>query len=417
MLRSQTLNLRQSEIRSRLAEIQSSEELDDEQRGQMDELTTEYRRNESELRAALISEEAQRQADAPEDSQARERRNLLDHFEIRQAIGVLTERTARLSGPTAELVEEMRGADGAKYEGIPLPFEALLESRADTVSSATPTPEMTAPVIDRIFSDSVAQRMGVRSVNIPFGDRVFPIASQGAVFNWVASEGADLAAAVAYETGDTTLSPDHTGGTRIDVTRVAMKQSGPNLEAAIRRDMRASIQQGLDQAVFLGSGASGQPTGIIINGSTPTTAVDATADYAAFRAAAVQFMVDNIVGGFDGIRILTRPEILNIMDDAVLTGTAETEWDRFLRRFSNPVLSSNAVAAPAGSPSAVSALLTTTYAGVPPAWLGLWGGVDLITDPYSGAPSGTLRLTALLTVDVALSRPIQTRLLTGLELA
>jgi hypothetical protein len=80
-------------------------------------------------------------------------------------------------------------------------------------------------------------------------------------------------------------------------------------------------------------------------------------------------------------------------------------------------LSSNAVAAPAGSPLAVNALMTTTYAGVPPAWIGLYGGIDMISDPYTKAPSGTLSLTALVTVDVALSRPIQTRLLTGLELA
>lgn len=382
MLRSQTLELRQSEIRSRLAELQSGEEITDEQHGQMDELTTEFRRNETELRAALIGEDADRQAHAPDDSQARERRSLIDSFEIRQAIGVLTERTAMLSGPTAELVQEMRSADKANYQGIPIPYEALLEQRTDTVSSGTPTPEMTAPIVDRIFADSVAQRMGIRQINVPFGDRVFPVAIAGAAFNWVASEGADLAAAVAYATGDVTLSPDHTGGTRIDVTRVAMKQSGPNLEAAIRRDMRASIQQGLDQATFLGSGAAGQPTGILVDGAVPATAIAATADYAAFRTAAVQFMTDNIVGGFDAIRILTRPEILNIMDDAVLTGTSETEWDRFLRRFSNPVLTSSAVAAPAGTPLAVEALMSTTYAGVPPVWTALYGGIDMISDQF-----------------------------------
>ena len=416
MLRSQTLQLRQSEIRSGLADLQAGEDIDDEQRDQMDELTTEYRRNETELRAALISEEHERQTSAPEDSQARERRSLIEHFEVRQAIGVLTERTARLSGPTAELVEEMRGAEEANYQGIPIPFEALLETRANTVSSGTPTPEVTAPIIDRIFADSVAQRMGVRQINIPFGDRVYPIASQGAVFNWADGEGTDLAEAVAYQTGDVTLSPDHQGGTRIDITRTAMKQSGPNLEAAIRRDMRASIQQGLDAATFLGTGANGEPTGIFADATTPTTAVDAAASYSAFRDEGVTFMVDNLAGSFDGIRILTRPEILTGMDDALLAGTDRTEWDRFLRRFNSPVLSSNAVAAPAGSPLAIDALMTVTYAGVPPAWSALYGGIDMITDVFSKAPSGTMSLVALLTFDLAISRPVQLKKLTGLQI-
>lgn len=417
MLRSQTLQLRQSEIRSRLAEIQAKDELDDELRGKMDELTTEYRKNETELRAALISEEARRQADAPEDSQARERRNLESQFEVRQAISVLTERTAMLSGPTAELVQDMRSQEGAKYQGIPVPYSALLDTRADTVSSGTPDPVMTAPIIDRVFADSVASRMGVQQINIAFGDKEYPIASQGAVFNWVASEGADLAAAVAYQTGDVTLSPAQTGGCRVDVTREAMKQSGPNLEAAIRRDMRASIQQGLDRAVYLGSGSSGEPSGLFVDGAVPVTAVGAAATYSVFRDEAIAFMDANLIGSFDSIRILTRPAIMTGMDETLLTGTSETEWDRFLRRFNNPIVSSNAVAAPAGSPLAVNALMSVSHAGVPPVWSALYGGIDMITDIYTKAPSGTMTIVALLTFDLAISRPIQLKKLTGLQIA
>lgn len=415
MLFSQKITLRQSEIRSRLAELQGGEEIDDEQRAEMDRHTTEYRRNESELRAALISEEAERQANAPEDSQAAERRELEDGFEVRQIFNVLNERTARLDGRTAEAVEQLR-SEGS-YQGYPLPWGALIEQRADTVSTGVPDPIATAPIVDRIFANSVASRMGIRSINVPFGECEIPIATQGAVFNWVASEGADLAAAVAYETGDRSLKPDHLAGTRIDVTRLAMKQTGPNLEAAIRRDMRASIVEGIDQATFLGTGADGQPTSILANALTPATAVDATADYSVFREQAVQFMIDNVSAGFDGINILTRPEIVNILDDALLAGTSDTEWDRFLRRFARPVLSSNALAAPAGTPLAVSALMTTSYNGVPPAWAATWGGIDLIFDQFTGAPSGTLRLTALINFDVAVSRPVQLRELTGLELA
>ncbi|MEM6956152.1 MAG: phage major capsid protein, partial [Myxococcota bacterium] len=44
-----------------------------------------------------------------------------------------------------------------------------------------------------------------------------------------------------------------------------------------------------------------------------------------------------------------------------------------------------------------------------------WGAVDLIRDPYSDAASGGLRLTALATMDVTVSRAEQLEILTGLQ--
>ena len=49
--------------------------------------------------------------------------------------------------------------------------------------------------------------------------------------------------------------------------------------------------------------------------------------------------------------------------------------------------------------------------------VGTWGAIDLIRDPYSDAASGGLRLTALVTADVTVSRPAQLEILTGVESA
>ncbi|ARC88367.1 hypothetical protein B5V46_06945 [Rhodovulum sp. MB263] len=51
----------------------------------------------------------------------------------------------------------------------------------------------------------------------------------------------------------------------------------------------------------------------------------------------------------------------------------------------------NALAAPAGTPKETSVLLTTAAGGVSPVFVGLWGAVDLIRDPFSDAQSGGLR--------------------------
>jgi len=82
----------------------------------------------------------------------------------------------------------------------------------------------------------------------------------------------------------------------------------------------------------------------------------------------------------------------------------------------NIVLTSNALEAPAGGPPAEStAVLMTSAGGLPPAWVGMWGSVDLVRDPYTDAQSGGLRLTGLLTADVSASRAVQTEILTGLQ--
>jgi hypothetical protein len=59
--------------------------------------------------------------------------------------------------------------------------------------------------------------------------------------------------------------------------------------------------------------------------------------------------------------------------------------------------------------------MTTSAGGVAPIMVGAWGGIDLIRDdPYSDAQSGMLRLTAIATLDVNVSRLAQLHLLTAL---
>ncbi len=97
------------------------------------------------------------------------------------------------------------------------------------------------------------------------------------------------------------------------------------------------------------------------------------------------------------------------------TGSGITEWDRLSDALGSVTMSHNALADPAGSPLATSAVLTTTAGGVPPFFVGTWGAIDLIRDPYSDAQSGGLRLTALATMDVTVSRAVQTRILTDIQ--
>ncbi|WP_371170689.1 phage major capsid protein [Aliiroseovarius sp. 2305UL8-7] len=417
MLDSVKIQRRQSEIRQELAALVGKDTPSDEETRSMEALDAEYRSNETRYRASLIAEDEERR-DAGAELETRsdtEWADMMGQFELRQVALALDEGRA-LEGQTAEIVAELRSAGG--YRGVPVPWEALETRAGETVAGGTPNPMRTAPIIDRLFAGSVAAQMGASMINIGVGDMEYPLTTSAVTAGWADGETSDVAGPAAYTTLDRPLKPDHNLGIQMRLTRKALKQTGTALEQAVRRDMNGAIGEAMDKAVFQGSGAAGQPTGVLAGAATwgiTETAVDAAASYAAFRSALVRFMTANAASGGSDINLLLRPEIFDGMDDDLISGTAISEWDRLVAKVGNVVLSSNALAAPSGDPLESVGIMTTKAGGVNPIFVGTWGAVDLIRDPYSDAQSGGLRLTALATMDVSVSRSVQTEILTGLQ--
>lgn len=417
MLTSKKLELRRSEIRQNLSELANIEKPSEDETRKMTDLDTEYRSKEVQYRAALVSEdEERREAGAELETRSEKEWNeIMGAFEMRQVALSLDEGKA-LSGQTNEIVTELRSQGG--YRGIPVPYAALETRAGETVASGTPDPIATRPLIERLFPASVAAQMGVQMINIGTGESETPVTTSTITAGWQATETGNVPGPSAYATLDRPLAPDHTLGIQMRITRKTLKQSGAALEQAIRRDMNGAMSQELDHAIFNGSGSSGEPTGVFTGASAwgiEETALDDPATWAAFRSEVVGFMAANAATGPGAVRLLIRPEVWDTMDGTFILGTAVTEWERLMKYIGTVVMSHNALPDPAGSPLATKALLTTSAGGVAPVFVGLWGAVDLIRDPYSDAQSGGLRLTALSTMDTTISRAVQSRVLTGIE--
>ena len=419
MLDSIKITRRQSEIRQSLAELAGKPEPTNEETRSMESLDREYRTNEVRYRATLVAEDIERREAGDELATrgGREWANLVGRFELRQAVLALDEGRV-LTGATKEIVDELRGHGG--FRGIPVPLDALEVRAGETVASGVPSPMATMPIMDRLFAPTVAAKMGAQIIAIPQGSQEWPIATSNVAAAWAATETGNVAGPTTFATSDRTLAPGHTYGVQLRVTRKAMLQAGGGLEQAIRRDLSNAITVGLDRAVLQGSGASGEPLGVIAGAATygiTDTDVSAASTWAVFRAAIVRFMAGNAATAPADVKILMRPEVWDAMDDALITGTAVSEMDRLLAAIpaANVIVSANALAAPTGSPAESTAVLTTSAGGVAPIFVGLWGSVDLIRDPYSDAHAGGLRLTGLLTADVTASRAEQVELLLGLQ--
>lgn len=423
MLDSVKITRRQSEIRQALAGLVGKETPTEDETRNMGALDLEYRNNETRYRAALIAEDTERR-DAGAELETRsgtEWAAMMAGFELRQVALNLDEGRA-LDGKTAEIVQELRSAGG--FRGIPVPWQALEQRAGETIASGVPSPVETRPIIDRLFPDSVASRMGAQMISIPQGSVAWPVTTSAVTAGWATTETGNVAGPTVYATTDRAMSPDHNLGVQMRITRKALAQSGSALEQAIRRDMAGAMGVAMDKAVFLGTGATGEPAGVITKGvatyGITSTGVAGPATWAAFRAAVVRFMTANAAGSPGAVKLLIRPEVWAFMDDTLITSTAVSEWDRMLSNIpaGNIAMTTNALAAPIGGPPvACTALLTTNAGGVAPIFVGAWGAVDVIRDVYTDAQSGGLRLTALATLDVTVARPSQLEILTGIQTA
>ncbi len=420
MLESARIQQRQSEIRSQLADLSRKTEPSADETRSMDTLTGEYSANESRYRAALIVEDTERRETEGklETRQETEWADLVGRFELRQAALHLDEGRT-LEGATAEVVQELRARGG--YRGIPVPLEALETRANETTAGDLVAPKQTAPIIDRLFPASVAAAMGTRMVNIGAGQAEYPITSQGVSTAWAATELAG-ASNSQYKTSERLVKPEHNLAARVHISRRSLMQAA-GIEDAVRRDMRAAIQAALDKAVFLGTGAAGQPHGVIEKAAATyginVNGVNLEPEYAELMGEVVEFIKANAATGPGDVRLLLRPEVWQDMDAVAWdTGSGITEWDRLTAKLGRVVMSSNALAAPAGAaPDVSKALLTTTAGGEAPIVLATWGAIDLIRDPYTEAASGSVLLTGIVTADVTAVRAAQLRVVSIKDIA
>ena len=118
-------------------------------------------------------------------------------------------------------------------------------------------------------------------------------------------------------------------------------------------------------------------------------------------------MQANAINSPSQVNVAFDPAIWSDLDaQQAADGAPMWEWDRLVKHVGTPAIS-NVI-------PAETAILTANVQGVAPGYLGLYGGVDLIRDPYTKAGSGQLVLTALVTADFTVPRGLQTRILTGI---
>ena len=163
-----------------------------------------------------------------------------------------------------EVSDEIAKRSGKNSEkGFYIPSSALLGSRAfdkaNAAAALVATDTLFGEFIEALVADTVLGAAGVRTLAGLVGDVTIPKSGSATAY-WVATEGGN-ATETTPNIGQVGATP-HTVGAYTDITRKLLMQSGIGAQTLIADLLREAIGRAIEEAVFSGSGASGQPLGL-----------------------------------------------------------------------------------------------------------------------------------------------------------
>jgi len=404
MLKSQEIQLAQSKRREKMASIQKADEINDDGRTELRSLTSAYEGAEVELRAALLLEGAEREKIKAPDTATTDFSRECRAFDLSAVAAAITDGKA-LTGREAEVTAELEQRYGEGHKGLRFPWEAL-ERRADAVtdSSAGTSQELASrPVmnaLERFFESSAAQRFGVSVMQVA-GAPTFPEITAGASLSWVA-EGAGADAQAISTTSKTPTI--HTATGRYLLSRQALRQNSA-LDQILRRDLSEVLREGIDKAVFQGTGTAEQPAGFasVLTGDR-TAALEDMPDFAAFMLYATELQETAKLSDAAGVRIAGAPIVAQILHNMLVPGTAVSLMDRLKAAGFGMLFSSQVSARGARDSTGKGASTVFFGAGSGNAFVPTWGSPELIVDPYSESKTGKVALTMFAFMDVLIQR-------------
>ena len=317
-------------------------------------------------------------------------------FSFLRAIKALADPSNRKAQEDAKFEFEVSQAAAAKaghdVRGIYIPFEVLAHKRdlseGGTGQYIVDTQLDTASFVDVLHNAMLAKELGVQILNFN-GPVDIPKKTATGTGYWIATEGADITAE-SQPTLSQIAMTRKTVGAYTDITRKLLKDASMGAENLVRNDLALVLALMIDSAVFNGTGANGQPTGILkatgINSFNWATANSPT--WAELVQMETEVLTDNALLGS-----------LKYVSAANISGYAK----------STPKVSGTAVMMKEnnqinGYDAAVTNQLSAgqaIFGNFNDCLLAEYGGIDITVDPYSNSTNGSLRIVAFQDCDVA----------------
>ena len=287
----QKLDLRQSTIRSRLAELGTAEGTED-GKAEIDTLAVEYGSNEARIRAFMVA------GDEPVETtttnkEGKERAELYASASVGDLVYALVNGRSGVDGAMRELQAEHGLASN----------EIHIRQLAPESYAVTPAPTNTGETMDTIipyvFPTSISTFLGIYQPTVPVGDVVFNVLKKALDVRTPAEN-----ASAAETTG--TWESESLPPARLQASYIFSRESRARvmgLDSALRENLSMGLMDGLDAAVI--SGTNGLLTGSVLGNHNVTD----TTSYALYRSQLAYDRVDGrYASGTEDIRLVMGAE-------------------------------------------------------------------------------------------------------------
>lgn len=285
-------------------------------------------------------------------------------------------------------------------------YRDLVAGTANAGGNTVATELWGSSFIDLLRNAMVLDKLGITWLRDLNGNIAIPSQTGGATAYWVPENGALTESQATF--GQVTLSPK-TVGAFTDYSRRLLLQSSIGVEGFVRADLATILGLELQRAAMSGSGSSNEPTGLLnISG------IGSVAGGTNGLAPAYTHMVDletaisNANGDITNLKYLTNTKVRGTLrktqefsstnGKAVWTSMAGQSGVGDILGYQAYV--TNAVPSNLTKGSSIgvcSAIMAGNWADL---LIGMWGGLDILLDPYTGSTAGTRRVVAMQDVDI-----------------
>lgn len=293
---------------------------------------------------------------------------------------------------------------GKQARGFMLPFEVqkrdLVAGTANAGGNLVATDLLAGSFIDALRNAMVLPSLGTTMLTGLVGSIAIPKQSGAATAYWVAENNAPTESQQTL--AQVTMSPK-TVGAFTDISRRLTLQSSIDVEAMVQNDLATVLGLAVQQAAINGSGASNQPSSLLTlitpsviggaNGLAPNWGhiVELESDVAVANALVdnMAYLTNAAVRG----KLKTTSKVSG--QNGFIWENGDTPVNGYRAAITNAVPSNLTKGTSNGVCSAI------IFGNFRDLVIGMWGGLDLMVDPYSGSTAGTIRVVALQDVDVA----------------
>lgn len=278
-----------------------------------------------------------------------------------------------------------------------VPHQILASHKRDlTVASATgggflASDVQVQGVLDVLRPRMVTARLGAQYLPGLKSNVTYARTASSSTVTWHPTEATASTETANYNMGQISLVPK-TCSAYVETSRLLRLMAPDLAEFTIRRDLARTLATAVDAAAFTGSGASGEPTGLL-SAAGIGTFTGASLAYAGLLEAQTDILNANALSDGGQVAFTCRPAVASLLANRQGFSTLLPMW-------TGPLAAGQLIGCPAVSTMQIPA--STLVAGdFSQMLLAEWaGGIEIRVNPYANFPAGIFGYAAFLTMDV-----------------